>query len=148
MRQKPLVDLPRYRRITLCCVALYGIAAKDRRKLQKLLNKAAKVIFRCERLHPSAPMRRQHHWLPINERVIFKVLLLTFKGVNNLIPAYLSDFLIKYVSGRENLRSGNEHLLCVSRTKRAIGDCSFCVTMVTGPRSGTPSLPIFISHLY
>ena len=59
------------------------------------------------------------------------MLLLTFKGVNNLIPAYLSDFLIKYVSGRENLRSGNEHLLCVSRTKRAIGDCSFCVA---GPR--------------
>ena len=106
---------------------LYGIAAKDRRKLQKLRNKAAKVIFRCDRLHPSAPLRRQLHWLPINERVIFKVLLLTFKGVNNLIPAYLSDFLIKCVSGRENLRSGNEHLLCVSRTKRAIGDYSFCV---------------------
>ena len=101
------------------------------RKLQKLQNKAAKVIFRCDRLHPSAPLRRELHWLPINERVIFKVLLLTFKGVNYLIPAYLSDFLIKYVSGRENLCSGNEHLLCVSRTKRAIGDCSFCVA---GPR--------------
>ena len=110
---------------------LYGIAAKDRRKLQKLQNKAAKVIFRCDRLHCSAPLRRELHWLPINERVIFKVLLLTFKGVNNLIPAYLSDFLIKYVSGRGNLSSGNEHLLRISRTKRDIGDCSFCVA---GPR--------------
>ena len=110
---------------------LYGIAAKDRRKLQKLQNKAAKVIFRCDQLHPSAPLRRELHWLPINERVIFKVLLLIFNSVNNLIPAYLSDFLIKYVSGRENLRSGNKHLLCVSRTKRTIGDCSFCVA---GPR--------------
>ena len=119
---------------------LYGIAAKDRRKLQKFQNKAAKVIFRCNRLHPSALLRRGLHWLPINERVIFKVLLLTFKGVNNLISAYLSDFLIKYVSGRENLRSANEHLLCVSRTKRAIGDCSFCVA---GPRLWN-SLP---SHL-
>ena len=110
---------------------LYGIAAKDMRKLQKLQNKAAKVIFRCDRLHPSAPLRRELHWLPINERVIFKVLLLTFKGMNNLIPAYLSDLLIKYVSGRENLRSGNKHFLCVSRIKRATGDCSFCVA---GPR--------------
>ena len=40
-------------------------------------------------------------------RVIFKVLLLTFMGVNNLIPAYLSDFLIKYFSGRENRHSEN-----------------------------------------
>ena len=122
---------------------LYGIAGKDRRKLQKLQNKAAKVIFRCDRLHPSAPLRREFHWLPINEGVIFKVLLLTLKGVNNLIPAYLSDFLIKYFSVRENLRSGNKHLLCVSRTKRAIGDCSFCVA---GPRSKSP-LKLIFSHL-
>ena len=80
----------------------YGIAAKDMRKLQKLQYKAAKVIFRCDRLHPSAPLRRELHWLPINEKVIFTVLVLTLKGVNNLVPAYLSDFLIKYVSGRKS----------------------------------------------
>ena len=73
------------------------------------------------------PLRRELHCLPIDERVIFTVLLLIFKGMSNLIPAYLSDLLIKYVSGRENLRSGNENLLCVSHTKRAIGDCSFSV---------------------
>ena len=116
---------------------LYGIAAKDRRKLQKLQNKASKVIFRCDRLHPSAPLRKELHWLPINESVIFKVLLLTFKGVKNLIPAYLSDFVIKYVSGRENLRSGNEHLLCVSRTKRAIGDL-FILCCWTAPLEFPP----------
>ena len=43
------------------------------------------------------------------------------------ISFLLNCLLIMYVSGRENLCSGNEHLLCVSRTKRAIGDCSFCV---------------------
>ena len=78
-------------------------AARDRRKLKKLQNEAAKVIFRCDRLHPSATLWRELHWLPINERVIFKVQLLAFKGMNNFMPAYLSDFFIRYDSRRENL---------------------------------------------
>ena len=110
----------------------------------KLFVLAAKVIFRCDRLHSSAPLRRELHWLPINERVIFKVLLLIFKGVNNLIPVYLSDFLIKYVSGRENLRSGNEHLLVFHAPNVLLVTVHF---VLLDRVSGTPSLSIFVFHL-
>jgi hypothetical protein len=97
---------------------LMGISDKDRRKLQTLQNRAARIIFRCNRLEPSAPLRRELHWLPVKERVVFKVLLLTYKGVNNLAPAYLAEFLKKYTPGRVNLRSGNQHLITVPRTHR------------------------------
>ena len=119
---------------------LYGISAKDMRKLQSLQNKAARIIFRCDRLHSSSPLRTELHWLPVKERVLFKVLLLTFKGINNLTPAYLSDFLIQYASGRIGLRSMNANLLCVSRTRRSFGDNAFSVA---GPRLWN-SLPTHI----
>jgi len=106
---------------------LFGINAKDMRKLQTLQNKAARIVFRCDRFHPSSPLRRELHWLPIKERVIFKVLLLTFKGLNNLIPGYLSEFLIHYTSGRLGLRSENANLLRVLHTRRSYGDNAFCV---------------------
>ena len=33
------------------------------------------------------------HWLPVKKRVIFKILLLTYKCVNNLSPKYLCELL-------------------------------------------------------
>ena len=120
---------------------LYGISDRNMKKLQKLQNRAARIIFRCDRLHPSAPLRTELHWLPISERVLFKVLLLVFKGINNLTPAYLSHLLIHYTSGRRGLRSENAHLLFIPRTQRSsYGDRAFCVA---GPRLWN-SLPIHI----
>ena len=46
------------------------------------------------------------HWLKIKQRIQFKILLLTFKGLRGEAPAYLSDMLNCYVPGR-NLRSTN-----------------------------------------
>ena len=117
---------------------LYGIAAKDRRKLQKLQNKAAKVIFRCDRLHPSAPLRRELHWLPINERVIFKVLLLTFKGVNNLIPAYLSDFSSSMSQGEKICALGMNIFFVFHVPNVPLVTVHF---VLLDRASGTPSLP-------
>ena len=33
------------------------------------------------------------YWLPVEQRIIFKVLLFTFKVVNGLSPSYLSELL-------------------------------------------------------
>ena len=61
---------------------LYGIASKDRKKLQSLQNRAARMVFRSDRRHPSAPLLRDVHWLPLESRIVFKLLLLTYKGIN------------------------------------------------------------------
>ena len=60
---------------------LYGITSKDRKKLQSLQNRAARVVFRSDRRHPSAPLLRDLHWLPLESRIVFKLLLLTYKGI-------------------------------------------------------------------
>lgn len=35
------------------------------------------------------------HWPPVRKRIIFKVLLITYKVVNGLLPKYLADPFIK-----------------------------------------------------
>ena len=43
------------------------------------------------------PYLQELHWLKIQERIEFKILLLTFKAIHGLAPPYLSN-LVKYNS--------------------------------------------------
>jgi hypothetical protein len=105
---------------------MFGIAAKDRKRLQQLQNRAARIVFQTDRFHPSAPLLDRLHWLPFGKRIVFKILLLTFKCLTGLSPPYLSSYLKQYVPGRENLRSGDDdRLYRIPRTYRTYGDTSF-----------------------
>ena len=128
-------------RIDYANSTLYGITVKDSQKLQRLQNRAARIVFRQHRMHPSAPLLKQLHWLPVDSRIIFKLMLLTFKRFHGLLPSYLSDLLPVYVPGRPNLRSGDDGLLLhVPRTHLAAGDKCFS----TAAPSIWNSLPIRI----
>ena len=50
------------------------------------------------------------HWLPVEQRVEFKILLLTYKVVNGMAPVYLQDLLDLY-RPCHSLRSGAMQLL-------------------------------------
>ena len=39
---------------------------------------------------------RSLYWLPIPERIDFKVLLLTFKSLNDVAPPYMEELLVRY----------------------------------------------------
>ncbi|KAF7243767.1 Serine/threonine-protein phosphatase 6 regulatory ankyrin repeat subunit B [Varanus komodoensis] len=56
------------------------------------------------------PVLRQLHWLPIEVRAQFKVLVMTYKALNGLGPGYLKERLHPYMPGRP-LRSAGEALL-------------------------------------
>ena len=58
------------------------------------------------------------HWLPINQCVIYKLSVLTYKALHTAQPCYLSDFIELYRPSRV-LRSSNSHLL-------AVPSCSKC----------------------
>ena len=68
---------------------------------------------------------KELHWLPIGARIDFKILLLTFKILNDLAPYYLTSLLLKYQPARL-LRSSNRLLLQVpSDSTVAYGHRSF-----------------------
>ena len=68
------------------------------------------------------------HWLPVQQRVLFKVLILTYKAYYKTASAnYLCDLIIPY-SNSCNLRYNNQLLLssCQPRTKlKTYGEGSF-----------------------
>ena len=54
------------------------------------------------------------HWLPVEQRIEHKLLLLAFKSVNNDGPAYLSDLLKFYIPSRQLRSSSDTCLLRIS----------------------------------
>ena len=79
-------------------------------KLQKCQNSAARVITRTPKRHHMTPVLYKLHWLPVRQRVQYKMLLITYKCYYNQGPAYLKDLLVKHVPSRE-LRSEHQKLL-------------------------------------
>ena len=59
-------------------------------KLQRIQNCAARLVTRQPRFANVTPILKELHWLPIEQRVTFKVLLLAFKGLNGLAPQYMT----------------------------------------------------------
>ena len=52
------------------------------------------------------------HWLPIRYRIMFKILLITYKALNILAPSYVRDLLTPYIPSRQP-RSSSKNLLVI-----------------------------------
>ena len=95
-----------------CNSLLYGVPQCILDRFQRIQNAAARLVLgkaRSRYLH-ARPLCKKLHWLPIRERIEYKIATMVFKCLNNLAPSYLSDLLIPYQPGR-NLRSSNRLLL-------------------------------------
>ena len=58
------------------------------------------------------------HWLPVKARIEFKILLLTYKALNDQAPSYLKELIVPYCPAR-TLRSQNAGLLVTPRISRS-----------------------------
>ena len=56
-----------------------------------------------------SPILQELHWLPMEQRIIFKINLITFKCLNNQAPSYLKEPLTLYRPNRA-LRSSSDKL--------------------------------------
>ena len=63
------------------------------RKVQRVQNYAARVINRTGWRDSISRQLKDLHWLPVKQRIEFKVLLVVYKSLNNLAPKYLKDLL-------------------------------------------------------
>ena len=66
--------------------------------LQKIQNFAARLVFFAPSHHHSASLLEKLHWLPISERIKYKVARMCF--INSSGPAYLSELLHAYTLSR------------------------------------------------
>ena len=56
-------------------------------------NAAARLITLSRKHEHITPILLNLHWLPVNYRIIFKILLITYKALNDLAPTYVRDLL-------------------------------------------------------
>ena len=59
-----------------------------------LQNAAARVVTQCNRREYITPKLQELHWLPVQQRLKFKILVITFKAVHGIGPQYLADIYI------------------------------------------------------
>ena len=59
----------------------YGINEQLLTKLQRTQNAAARMLTRTHKFDHISPILKQLHWLPIRQRIQFKLLLLTWKSL-------------------------------------------------------------------
>ena len=101
---------------------------KDVARLQRLQNRVARIEFQVLRRHSSSPLLASLHWLPIDKRIQFKILLHIYKALNDPSPVYLTQCITIHLPSREGLRSSVDTTrLVVPRSTRRIGDRSFSV---------------------
>ena len=102
-----------------CNCLLVGLPDSLIALLQRVQNCAARIIKCVNKYSHVTPILKELHWLPIKFRIDYKVILLTFKALNNLAPSYLMELIQPY-QPRRSLRSSGQNLLQVPsyRTKR------------------------------
>ena len=64
--------------------------------LQRVLNRSARPIYSTSKFEHVTPLLLNPHWLPVDQRIIFKVALVTFKAVHDAAPSYITELLRPY----------------------------------------------------
>jgi hypothetical protein len=94
---------------------LTGIPQHLIRRLQSVMNAAARLIHPASRYQHITPLLRQLHWLKAQERNNFKLAVLAFKCLHGMAPLCLADEFVRPADfeARRRLRSASSPLLVV-----------------------------------
>ena len=105
---------------------LAGIAKSQLRRLQLVQNAAARLVMNTKFHEHITPVRRALHWLPIEARIIFKILTHCHNCVYGKAPPYLCQLIVKDCRPR-SLRYSKGTLLNVPKYQNNYGSRSFGV---------------------
>ena len=110
---------------------LLGTKVANISRLQRLQNWAAKLIFCATKRDHETPFINELHWLTIKNRIIFKIMVIIYKCLNNLGPSYLASTLTRYSPAGTGLRSSCDTTRLTDHrvlpcTFKAAADILFC----------------------
>ena len=83
-------------RIDYCNALFTCLSAKNTSRLQRLQNSGARVEFAVGRRTEAESLLRTLHWLPVPQRVTFKILLYVYKALNEQAPLYITELFSYY----------------------------------------------------
>ena len=81
--------------------------------MQSVQNAAARLVTGARRCDHMTPILRQLHWLPVRQRILFKIAVLVFQCLAGQAPSYLSDNCQPVSDSRpRRLRSSDHPIHC------------------------------------
>ena len=121
-------------------VLYYRLPDRDIHKLQRVQNMAAKVVLIRRKRDSATECLKILHWLPVRNRIQYKLAVYVFKCLHNSSPRYLSEMIqVKTVIRPLRAMDGTGILLKVPFTKnKTFLDRSF---RVAGPTTWN-NLPV------
>ena len=103
---------------------LKGSSGKEISCLQRLQNRAAKLIFMAKKIDHVSPLLKQLHWLPVHKHIDFKTI---FKCYSDCAPSYVKELITLYQPNYSGLRSSSDsRMLTKPKTNLKSSSKDFC----------------------
>jgi hypothetical protein len=116
-------------RMDYCNAILAGLPAVTLAPLKRVLHAAARLVLNLRPRDHVTSALKELHWLPIKERIQYKLCLLIHKASIGHAPAYMSDLLTAAAvdPSKEGLRVSVSGDYVIPRTSLKLGERAFCV---------------------
>ena len=92
-------------------------------RLQRIQNQAARILTRTPRRDHITEVLIDLHWLRIEERIVYKILIFTFKAfIDRTAPLYLCELIEQQKSKTNTRLAGDAFLLKLPPPSRNCAD--------------------------
>ena len=103
----------------------FGLLSYQLNRLQKIWNNTARLVTLSSRICHISDITCSLHWLPIKQRIDFKILMITMKSLNDSSPSYIHKLLKQYNPTRTIWSSNGLGLTDRKTINRPTGDRCF-----------------------
>ena len=108
-------------KLDYCNTILYGLSESTLKHFTRVQNLSARFISQHGKHEHITPVLKQFQWLPIRQRIHYKVLILIFKSLNGLAPAYLEELIKRRPMKRTRADGNNDLVIPVIKHKSFVG---------------------------
>ena len=95
-------------------------------KLQRVQNAAARLLCGIGKYDHISATLKSLHWLPVKQRIEFKICVLVYICLNGAAPPYLCNLLQFYSKDRDLRSTDDKTLLETPQTRTKFGERAFC----------------------
>src|SRR2546425_9356654 len=97
-------------RLDYCCSLLVSTSLQNITRLQRVQNNLARAVLTVRRRESIRYHIRALHWLPVNERIVYKIAVITYVALSTDQRSYLANCLVKHAPAHL-LRSNSMFML-------------------------------------